>query len=132
MDELGIGAGMAALAFWGFISAVVLGTIWDNARKRESQHETVRRLVESGKEMDDETIDKLVSLNSTGSSRLDRDFYVTALWILPCSVGLVVFGLILGSKVPDALYPIVGAGALTACLGIGFLIAAKIVSRWYE
>ena len=45
MDEFGVGAGLAALAFWGFLAAVVFATYWDASKKRESQQETLRRRV---------------------------------------------------------------------------------------
>jgi hypothetical protein len=33
MDHIGLGAGLAALAFWGFIAAVSVAGIWDGVRK---------------------------------------------------------------------------------------------------
>ena len=44
----GFGAGLAALAFWGFIAAIVVAGIWDGAKKREAQHETLRRMLIAG------------------------------------------------------------------------------------
>ena len=131
MENIGLGAGLAALAFWGFVAAVVVAGIWDNIRKREAQHETVRRLVESSQNVDQELMDKLLSLSDAGRKRHDEDFKVTGLWLLPVSVGLALFGLILGSQVPDAQAPILGAAALVGCLGIGALVAARIARRWY-
>ena len=102
MDHIGLGAGLAALAFWGFIAAVSVAGIWDGVRKREAQHETLRRLAESGQPIDKEVMDKLLMLNSGRYKRYDVDFKVTALWILPVSVGLAVMALVLGTHVPDA------------------------------
>ncbi len=133
--DLGLGAGLAALAFWGFLAAVVVAGIvagiWDSIRKREAQHETIRRLIESGQPIDSELVDKILSLGDGGNKRLDRDFRITALWVLPVAPGLAIFGLILGYSEPDAVAPLLGVSALVACLGIGFLVAAKIAERWY-
>lgn len=131
MEFSGIGAGMAALAFWGFIASVAIAGIWSDIRKREAKHETVRRMIESGQSIDRELVDKLLSLSGDGNKRLDRDFNLTGLWVLPAAVGLSVFGLILGSKYPDALVPILGASALLGCIGLGALVAARIAKRWY-
>ncbi len=109
MENLGVGAGLAALAFWGFVAAIVVAGIWDNIRKREAQHETVRRIIESGQQLDQDVIDKLLLLSdSGGNKRHDQDLKLTGLWLLPISVGLAVFALILGSARPEALAPILG------------------------
>ena len=132
MEGIGIGAGMAAMAFWGFIATAVVAGIWDGIRKREARHETLRRLVESGQPIDKDVMEKLLLMSKGGSSRLDRDFEVTAFWILPVAVGVAALGEILGYQVPQARLPILGASALLACLGIGYFVASKIVKRWYR
>jgi hypothetical protein len=131
MQSFTLGAGLASLAFWGFIAAVVVAGIWYDIRKREAQHETVRRIVESGKPIDEELMDKLLSLGSGKSERLDRAFKLTALIMLPAAVGLAVFGLILGTQYPETELPLLGAAALVGCVGVGFLVASGIAKRWY-
>ena len=130
MQGMGLGAGLASLAFWGFVAAVVVAGMWYSIRERETQHETLRRVIESGQPIDEKVMYQLLQLNDSGSKAHDRDFKITALWILPVSVGLAVLGLILGSQIPDAKLPILGAAALLAVLGLGFLVASKIVARW--
>ena len=131
MQSFTLGAGLASLAFWGFIAAVVVAGIWFDIRKREAQHETVRRIVESGKAIDEELMDKLLSLGSGNSERLDRGFKITGLIMLPTAVGLAVFGLIMGTQYPQTQLPLLGAAALVACIGLGFLLTANITRRWY-
>lgn len=131
MEFSGLGAGLAALAFWGFLAAVVVGGIWYDIRRREAQQETVRRLIESGREFDAETMDRILKAGSAEESRPDEDMRIAALWVMPVAPGLFLFGLILGSAVPDARAPIVGAAALAACLGVGFWVASRIAARWY-
>ncbi len=132
MADLGLGAGLAALAFWGFIAAVSVAGIWDGVRKREAKHETLRRLAESGQPIDEKVMDKLLLLNASGRERLDRDFNVAALWILPIAVGMAIFGLIMGNQYPQTSAPLLGVAAFLACLGVGFWVASKIAGRWYR
>jgi len=132
MENFGVGAGMAAMAFWGFIAVAVIAGVWDNIRKREAQHETVRRLIESGKTVDPEVVDKLLQLTDGKSERLDRDFKVAGLWMLPISAGLVVLGLIMGFVHPAIIAPVLGAAGLVACIGAGALYASKVAARWYD
>jgi O-antigen/teichoic acid export membrane protein len=131
MQSFSLGAGLAALAFWGFIAAVVVAGIWYDIRKREAQHETVRRLVESGQPIDAALMDKLLALGSGERERLDRTFKITGMILLPAAVGLAVFGLILGTQYPQSQLPLLGASALVGCIGIGFLAAASVAGRWY-
>lgn len=131
MQGFTLGAGLAALAFWGFIASVVVAGIWFDIRKREAQHETVRRIVESGKPIDEALMDKLLSLGSGKSDRLDRNFKVTGLIMLPTAVGLAIFGMIMGTQYPETQSPLLGAAALVGCIGLGFLLTANIVKRWY-
>lgn len=132
MENVGLGAGLAALAFWGFVAAVVVAGIWDGIRKRDAQHETVRRLIESGQPIDQELMKKLSLVTNGGNTRHDRDFMVTGMWLLPVAPGLAVMAFFIGSIESNALAPILGAAALVACLGIGFLVAGKIAGRWYK
>ena len=131
MQSFTLGAGLAALAFWGFIASVVVAGIWFDIRKREAQHETVRRIVESGKPIDEELMDKLLSLGSGKSNRLDRNFKIAGLIMLPTAVGLAIFGLIMGTQFPQTELPLLGAAALVGCIGLGFLLTANIAKRWY-
>jgi hypothetical protein len=130
MEFSGIGAGLAALAFWGFLAAVVVAGIWYDLRRRESQQETVRRMIESGREFDADTLDRLMNLSQDRDRQPDRDFRIAALWIIPAAPGLLLLGLILGAAVPEAKAPLLGAAALAACLGVGFWIAARVAARW--
>jgi hypothetical protein len=132
MADLGLGAGLAALAFWGFIAAVSVATIWDGVRKREARHETLRRLAESGQPIDEAVMDKLLLMNAGGGKRHDQDFKLTALWILPVAAGMAIFGVIMGNQYPETSGPLLGVAALLACLGIGFWVASKIAARWYQ
>lgn len=131
MQSFSLGAGLAALAFWGFIASVVVAGIWFDIRKREAQHETVRRIVESGKPIDEELMDKLLSLGSGKTDRLDRAFKITGFIMLPAAVGLAIFGMILGTQYPQTQLPLLGASALVGCIGVGFLVTANIARRWY-
>lgn len=132
MENLGLGAGMAAMAFWGMVAAAVVAGIWDGIRKREAKHETLRRMIESGQTIDQELMEKLLLLSDGGKRRVDRDFKIAGLWILPAAIGLAIFGLIMSYEYPSWLIPILAASALLAVLGIGCLVASKIVGSWYR
>jgi hypothetical protein len=131
MQEFSLGAGLAALAFWGFVAAVIVAGIWYDIRKREAQHETLRRLVESGKPLDQQLVDKLLSLSGSKAARPDRDFQITGFILLPAAAGLAILALVLGMQFPEWQLPLLGVAALVACVGLGFLGAARMAARWH-
>jgi hypothetical protein len=130
MQEFSLGAGLAALAFWGFLASIIVAGIWYDIRKREAQQETVRRLLESGQPIDDQVMDKLFSLGAGKRERLDRDFKLVGLIMLPAAVGLALLGLVLGLQSADARIPLLGVAALVACVGLGFLAASRMAAGW--
>jgi hypothetical protein len=132
VSGMGIGDGLAALAFWGFIAAIVLGGIWSSIRKREAQHETVRRIIESGQQIDQEVFDKLLSVSDGSSTRVDRYFQLTGLVLIPFAIGMAALGVLIGLQYDGYLGPLLGVAALLACLAGGFLLIGKITSSWYQ
>jgi hypothetical protein len=132
MQSFTLGAGLAALAFWGFIASVVVAGIWYDIRKREAQHETVRRLVESGKPLDSELVEKLLSLSGNREARPDRDFKLVGMILLPTAVGLALLGMVLGMQFEEWRLPLLGVAGLVLCVGLGFLLTANMASNWYR
>jgi len=126
-----VAAGLGALGFWLFIAAVVVAGIWFDARKRESQQETLRRVVESGEHLDPAIIDKLVA-HSEGQSRIDRELKVAGLIVVFVAPGLALLGWFLAILEPDLLQVMIGVSLLVGFVGIGLLVAGKVAERWYR
>jgi hypothetical protein len=127
MDGLvdsGLGAGLASLAFWGFIAAMVVGGIWDGARKRDAQHETLRRLIDSGKPVDEALMKRLMVGEP---KRADRDLGIGAIIVFSIAVGLGVLSMALGDD-GEPLIELLGVAGLVACLAAG-LWGASIHAR---
>ena len=123
--------GLGALGFWLFIAAVVVGGMWIDFRKRESQQESLRRLVESGKELDHELIDKVLAA-SGDKTRTDQDLKIAGLIVLFVAPGLLVLGWFMASFAAE-MWPLMkGVSGLVAFVAIGLLIAGKISERWYR
>ncbi len=130
MEDMGIGAGLGAIGFWGFIAAVVVAGIWYDLRRKEARHETVRRLIESGQKLDDATLDKLMSAGSSGESEnLARDLKVSGLIVIFVAPGLAVMAWFLGQLNENAFLPVLGAAFLVGFVGIGLLVAAKAAAN---
>ena len=127
-------AGLAGLGFWLFLAAVVVARIWFDARKRESQQETLRRVVESGQHLDVAVIDRMLGANGyrTGGRvhRPDRELKVSGIITMFVSPGLVILGWFLG-RFNDKIFELmIGVGLLVLIVGIGLYVAGKMTERW--
>lgn len=131
MQAITLGAGLAAVGFWVFIAAVSSVAIWAEARKREAQHETLRRMIESGQGVDQALMDRLLSVNEGGSRRLDRDLRIGGLIVLFAALGLALFGWFIGQEYAQWLLPLIGVAALVGCVSVGLLLASALVARWH-
>ena len=117
--------GLAAFGFWMFVAAAAVGGIWDGVRKRDAEHETLRRLIESGKEPDQELIDKLLG----NTKKPARDLTVAGLIVIFVAPGLALMGWVLSLQGKEALMPLLGVAGLVAFVGIGLLTAARFLKR---
>ena len=124
-------AAFGAMGFWLFLAAVVVASIWFDARKRESQQETLRRVVESGKEMNPAVIDKLLGASGE-SERVDRELKVAGLIVIFIAPGLAVLGWFLAALNEKLLGIMLGVSVLVGFVGAGLLVAGKVSERWYR
>lgn len=125
MGDMGIGAGIGTLAFWGFVAVCVVAGIWDGIRKREAQHETLRKLMDSGQTLDQTTINTILN----GGRQVERDLRTAGLVVLFAAPGLAVLGWFLSALAAWALPPLLGAAVLVGLLGLGLIAAAKAAEK---
>lgn len=126
-----VAAGLGALGFWIFIGAIVVAGIWFDVRRRETQQETLRRVVESGQQIDSAMIDKLVKAGGE-QSRTDRDLTVSGLIVIFLAPGIAILGWFLAKLQPEVMTVMLGVALLLGMLGIGLLVAGKVAKRWYR
>ena len=124
----GLGAGLGAIAFWGFLAAVVVGGIWYGLRERQAQYATLQRMLDGSQPIDEAIVDKVLG----GNRRMDLGLKVAAWIVLFTAPGLAVLGWFIGQLSPPWLMPIYGAAALVAFVGVGLLVASKVAERSYR
>ncbi len=117
-----------ALGFWLFLAAVVVASIWSGIREKESQHETLRRIIESGKEVDDALLAKVAGTDG----RLDQDLKVAGLIVIFIAPGMALLGFFISLLDSAWLLPLLGVAGLIAFVGIGLLVAARFAERSYQ
>jgi hypothetical protein len=124
-------AGYGALGFWLFLAAIIVAGIWFDARKRESDQETLRRIVESGQRVDQAMLDRILKAG-TSNSRIDQDLKVGGLITLSVAPGLYLLGFFLSKVEPQMMDVMLGVSLLVGFVGIGLLAAGKMAERWYK
>ncbi len=122
---------LGAFGFWIFIAAIVVSGVWSEVRKRESQQETLRRIVESGKDIDSAIVDKI--LKSGGDDdRPDEGLKIAGIIVIFIAPGLAIFGWFL-SGLESKLWDIfLGIAILVGFVGLGLCTAGKISERWHN
>jgi hypothetical protein len=125
MDINSVGGGMAALAFWGFIAAVVVAGIWNGQREKQAQYDMLSKLVESGKPVDQAVVDKILG----GNERPDRGLKIAGLITVFVAPGLAFLGWMLRAEKDNAFIALLGIAGLVAFVGVGLLVAGKFAER---
>jgi Domain of unknown function (DUF6249) len=124
----GLGTGLMALAFWGFIGSIVVAGIWYGIRERQAQHETLRHFIDSGKPIDQELLDKVLG----GERLVHRDLRTGGLIVIFTAPGIAILGWFVSKVAQGWLYPLSGVAALVALVGVGLLVAARAAERDYR
>ena len=76
--------------------------------------------------------DRRFGADTGGSGRPDRDFKITAMWVLPIAPGAAVLGYFVSMVAEEAFYPLLGVAGILAVMGVGFWVAGEVTARWYR
>jgi hypothetical protein len=123
-----LGVGLTGVAFWAFLAAVVVAETWAKAKNRAADREMLRRLIESGKPIDQSLLDQVLGERK---ERPDRGLKIGGIIVLSLAPGMVIFGLMLGQNDAE-IHPMIGIGGLLACLGVGLLVASVVARKSLE
>ncbi len=128
-------------AFWIFIAAVVVASIWSSSRKQAEKHETLRRIVEKTGTIDEARLKDLFSDPLSEESKPGYVYRGLRVWgtvVLFAAAGIATFFLIAGvlgnafgppSLFDDSTALIGGlaASAGIAILGLGLFFSSRFV-----
>jgi len=124
MENFSMGAGIASLAFWGFIATVVIGGIWSDIRKKADQQKTIRSIVESGQHLDEKVIESILSTGKSDPVETGNDLKLASIIVFFVSIGLAIFGLVMGMLHTKVIIPLLGVACLVFCVALGLRVAA--------
>jgi hypothetical protein len=117
-----------AIAFWIFVTVAAVAGIVSDYKKRQLALEPLRLAIERGQQLDPALVERLMAP--------ERDAGINPLYLrvggivmLAAGVGVVILAFLLSQVAPVSLYPVLGGGAVTLCVGAGLVIAARAVER---
>jgi hypothetical protein len=124
---------IAIVAFWMFITIVSVAGILYDYRKKRLAADTLRLAIERGSQIEPALLDRLLSHQKSadaGEQALDpRLLRIGGIITVAAGIGLLPLALFVGQVQEMARFPIMGAGALAICVGIGLQISARVLER---
>lgn len=124
---------IAIVTFWMFITIVSVAGILYDYRKKRLAMETVRHAIEHGAQLDPALLDRLLWHQRAADAQehaLDpRLLRIGGIITVAAGIGLLPLALFIAQVQERARFPIMGAGVLAICVGIGLLISARVLER---
>ena len=123
-----ITAAVGAASFWAFVAiCVVAGVASSVFRHRETQ-KTIRQAIEKGQQLDPATVERLLQVDRPPPPN-PHGFLVGGIVLIFLGAGLATMGAFISMQSSDALYPLLGVGAMLGLLGLSLLVAGAVVGK---
>jgi hypothetical protein len=119
---------LVPIAFLIFLTTCAVAGIVADYKKRKVALEPLRAAIERGQQLDPAVIERIMAPER---DRGLNPMYlkIPGIIILSVGVGIALVALILSRVDPGVLYPALGGASVVLCLGVGFLIAGRVVER---
>lgn len=118
-----------AIAFWAFVAIAAVAGIVADYKKRQAALAPLHAAIEKGQQLDPALVERLMSP--------ERDAGINPLYLrvggiitLAAGVGLMILAFFLSQINHDVLYPILGAGSVVVCVGLGLMVSARAVESY--
>lgn len=123
-----------AVAFWIFLTVSAYAAIKYDFRKRELAMESLRAAIERGQPLEPAVVEHILGRHSASAADEAQDLapYLQIGGIITIAGGIGVFiaAFFVGLQFPIAKLPMLGAGALAVCIGVGLRVAARALGRY--
>jgi hypothetical protein len=117
-----------AIAFWLFVAVATVAGIVGEYKKRQLTLEPLRAAIEKGQQLDPSVVERLMAPPAQAGMRA-LPFMVWGVLLSSAGIGVGLFAFILARISPTAFWPITGAAVIVLCLGIGLIVAARLIDR---
>lgn len=122
-----LGAYPAIVAVFLFLSVATVAGIVGEYKRRQLLIEPLRAAIERGQPLDPQIIERLMAPEPRGEPLNPLYFRVAGIITIATGVGVAGLSYFVAQVVPLALYPLLGVGLAAVCVGIGLLVAARVM-----
>jgi hypothetical protein len=117
-----------AIAFWVFVAIATVAGIVSDYKKRQLALEPLRIAIEKGQQLDPSVVERLMAPEPrTGINPLG--LWIGGVILISAAIGVGLLAFILERVAPIAFWPVLGGGVVSLCIGIGLVVAARIVQK---
>lgn len=124
-------AHLVPIVFLVFLTICAVAGMVTDYKKRKAALEPLRAAIERGQQLDPAVIERLMTPDR--APRISPVYFkVGGIIVISAGIGLAILAVILNQVDPGVLYPALGAATLVICIGVGLMIAARIVEQHAE
>jgi hypothetical protein len=128
-DAMGFIAGSTAvaIAFWVFVTISAVAGIVSDYKRRKAAIEPLRLAIERGQALDPALVEKLLGRDRQDEPLNPELLQIGGIITTAAGAGVALLSLFLSRIFPQWLLPIMGAGVLVICVGVGLLVATRVL-----
>jgi hypothetical protein len=119
---------MVGVAFWVFVGVVAIAGLIADHQKRRLNVDLLRTIIEKGQPLDPALVAKLLSQDANDERTDPMDLKLAGILTTASGVGIFLMSFFVSRLVPSALYPMMAAGIVAVCVGVGLIIGAKAMA----
>lgn len=123
------GAFYFGIAFWLFMAVAAVAGIVSDYKKRQLELEPLRAAIERGQQLDPAIIERLMQREQREQELNPLYLQIAGIIAVAAGIGLGPLGWFVSRALPGAIYPILGAAVLVLCVGVGLVVAARVIDR---
>lgn len=124
------GTVIVGVAFWAFLAIAAVGGMISDYKRRRLELEPLRAAIERGQPIDPALLEQLMSRRGDEGKPLEPLYlHIGGILTIAAGVGIALASLFIRALLPQFFLPLIGAGLLAVCVGVGLLIAARAVAQ---
>ena len=127
-----IGFTVLGVAFWAFLAVSAVAGIIADYKKRRLELEPLRAAVERGQQLDPAIVERLMrGTRPEQVSELDAvSMRIGGIITVASGIGIALLSFFIKAVAPIAFYPVLGAGVVAVCVGVGLMLSARAMERY--